>query len=532
LAFVFILLSCVFLSFSLFFCCFLYYDRVANAKATIEVHYPMSLYPKDAVHVIAQQHGIARLEDDVARKIAPDVEFRVRDLISEALKFMRAAKRKVLLPSDIAAALRLRNVEPLATPDFSLTERMDDPQQASRAGEFVRVTAAGDLYYPNDPVISLSSALTVRVPPVTRKITLAAHWLAVDGVQPAIPQNGSASSNLASSSSSASASASNASNAKGAPKGGASAPGSTAKTSSRKRDRSVVEREEKVVVRARVKDVLGQEHRSFYDRVTAALNQASSSTSTTMDGQSSTSSSLSPSSSAAASGSAPLDKSGAPALMNAPELKAALKAVATSQGLSPLLPYFVRYVVETVQLALSPLQESRLRTSLALVRSLCANETLAVELYLHQLLPALLTTLLSAQISSLELRAEAAQVVGYVARRYGGLYDALVGRIAATLVKAIKDPETAPGTMYGALCGLRELGPHAVYSLMLGSQSEIRIAEVAPRLRDHAEVFYALRDCVSAYVRHAYETKAGALQVSDEVADEIALHLGTAVLQM
>jgi transcription initiation factor TFIID subunit 6 len=497
----------------------------------------MSLYPKDAVHVIAQQHGIARLEDDVARKIAPDVEFRVRDLISEALKFMRAAKRKVLLPSDIAAALRLRNVEPLATPDFSLTERMDDPQQASRAGEFVRVTAAGDLYYPNDPVISLSSALTVRVPPVTRKITLAAHWLAVDGVQPAIPQNGSASSNLASSSSSASASsasASNASNAKGAPKGGASAPGSTAKTSSRKRDRSVVEREEKVVVRARVKDVLGQEHRSFYDRVTAALNQASSSTSststTTMDGQSSTSSSLSPSSSAAAS--APLDKSGAPALMNAPELKAALKAVATSQGLSPLLPYFVRYVVETVQLALSPLQESRLRTSLALVRSLCANETLAVELYLHQLLPALLTTLLSAQISSLELRAEAAQVVGYVARRYGGLYDALVGRIAATLVKAIKDPETAPGTMYGALCGLRELGPHAVYSLMLGSQSEIRIAEVAPRLRDHAEVFYALRDCVSAYVRHAYETKAGALQVSDEVADEIALHLGTAVLQM
>lgn len=41
----------------------------------------MSIVPKDTIHVIAQSIGIANLHDDVANELAPDVEYRMREIM-------------------------------------------------------------------------------------------------------------------------------------------------------------------------------------------------------------------------------------------------------------------------------------------------------------------------------------------------------------------------------------------------------------------------------------------------------------------
>ena len=45
--------------------------------------------------------------------LASDTEYRVREIIQEAMKFMKHSKRDKLTPGDINAALRLRHVEQL-----------------------------------------------------------------------------------------------------------------------------------------------------------------------------------------------------------------------------------------------------------------------------------------------------------------------------------------------------------------------------------------------------------------------------------
>jgi hypothetical protein len=41
----------------------------------------MSIVPKDTIHVIAQSIGISNLQDDVAAALAPDVEYRMREIM-------------------------------------------------------------------------------------------------------------------------------------------------------------------------------------------------------------------------------------------------------------------------------------------------------------------------------------------------------------------------------------------------------------------------------------------------------------------
>ena len=69
--------------------------------------------PGESVKVIAQTVGIENLSDEVARALAPDVEYRLREVIQDACKFMRHSKRTELSTEDVNCSLKLRNVEAL-----------------------------------------------------------------------------------------------------------------------------------------------------------------------------------------------------------------------------------------------------------------------------------------------------------------------------------------------------------------------------------------------------------------------------------
>ena len=128
----------------------------------------------DSIKVIAETVGIANLKGEVAEALAADVEYRLRDLVQEALKFMKHGRRETLSTDDINFALRLRSAEPLY--GFASGE----------APRFCRATGASDVYYLDDPEQNLADLVAKPLPKVPLEPSFCTHWLAVHGAQPAV----------------------------------------------------------------------------------------------------------------------------------------------------------------------------------------------------------------------------------------------------------------------------------------------------------------------------------------------------------
>ncbi|XLR06716.1 hypothetical protein S83_000213 [Arachis hypogaea] len=98
----------------------------------------MSTVPKETIEVIAQSIGITNLSPDVAFALAPDLEYRIREIMQESIKCMRHSKRTILTADDVDSALALRNLEPI----YGFTS--NDPLR------FKRAAGHKDLFYIDD----------------------------------------------------------------------------------------------------------------------------------------------------------------------------------------------------------------------------------------------------------------------------------------------------------------------------------------------------------------------------------------------
>lgn len=137
----------------------------------------MSIVPKETIEVIAQSIGITNLSPDVALSLAPDVEYRMREIMQEAIKCMRHSKRTILTVDDVDTALNLRNVEPI----YGFAS--GDPLR------FKRAVGHKDLFYIEDKDIELKDVIEAPLPKAPLDTAVVCHWLAIEGVQPAIPEN-------------------------------------------------------------------------------------------------------------------------------------------------------------------------------------------------------------------------------------------------------------------------------------------------------------------------------------------------------
>ncbi|KAL5700134.1 Transcription initiation factor TFIID subunit 6 [Ranunculus cassubicifolius] len=137
----------------------------------------MSIVPKETIEVIAQSIGINNLTPDVSLALAPDVEYRVREIMQEAIKCMRHSKRTILTADDVDSALNLRNVEPI----YGFAS--GDPLR------FKRAAGHKDLFYIDDKEIEFKDVIEAPIPKAPLDTAVVAHWLAIEGVQPAIPEN-------------------------------------------------------------------------------------------------------------------------------------------------------------------------------------------------------------------------------------------------------------------------------------------------------------------------------------------------------
>ncbi|EME28617.1 transcription initiation factor TFIID subunit D5 [Galdieria sulphuraria] len=133
---------------------------------------------KETCQAVAQYIlGVESVSEDVSIAIIEDTEYRLRQLLQESVKFMRNSKRTKLLPKDINSALRLENMEPI----FGYS--------APRRKQFRVVKSCPGLYVLDDDLVDLKRALDEPLPKAPFEPALEAHWLAVEGVQPAIWQN-------------------------------------------------------------------------------------------------------------------------------------------------------------------------------------------------------------------------------------------------------------------------------------------------------------------------------------------------------
>lgn len=85
--------------------------------------------------------------------------------------------------SDIDQALRVLNIEPL------YGHSPHNPPTFKRALPYPQAQAAGTVYFVEDEEIDFDRVLREEKIPLPKPVNWTAHWLAVEGVQPLIPEN-------------------------------------------------------------------------------------------------------------------------------------------------------------------------------------------------------------------------------------------------------------------------------------------------------------------------------------------------------
>ncbi|KAJ8542863.1 hypothetical protein K7X08_005386 [Anisodus acutangulus] len=136
----------------------------------------MIIVPEEAMEVISQSIGISNLSPDVLPALAADVEYRIREIMQEAIKCMRHSKRTTLSTDDVDSALTLRNVEPI----YGFAS--GDPLR------FRRAAGHKDLFFIEEKDVEFKDVIEAPLPKAPLDTALFAHWLAIEGVQPAIPE--------------------------------------------------------------------------------------------------------------------------------------------------------------------------------------------------------------------------------------------------------------------------------------------------------------------------------------------------------
>lgn len=71
---------------------------------------PKLVWNSDNVRDVAESVGISSLNEEAVRALSQEVEYRISQVITEAVRFMHAGKRTLLGTQDITQALKVLDV--------------------------------------------------------------------------------------------------------------------------------------------------------------------------------------------------------------------------------------------------------------------------------------------------------------------------------------------------------------------------------------------------------------------------------------
>lgn len=392
--------------------------------------------PQDTVKDVAESLGIENISEDVLKGLAMDVEYRILEIIEQAVKFKRHSKRDVLTTDDISKALRVLNVEPLYG--------YHDGSAHNKNVTFSKVGTTGgqSVYYLDDEEADFDKLINEPLPQVPRLPTFTTHWLAVEGVQPAIAQNPNLNDIRMSQPPiirGAIVTALNDNSLQASSSSATSISLSEDKSSSHS---STVRPGRNTEIKPLVKHVLSKELQIYFNKVVTALTTTDSSN------------------------------------PNAQHMRAAaLSSLKTDSGLHQLVPYFIQFIAEQITHHLSDLD--LLTTILEMIYSLLSNESIFLNPYIHSLMPSILTLLLAKKLGGapvnnspeevrefLEktnaLRDFAASLLNYLLKKFPQIYKSLKPRVTRTLLKTFLDSNRVFGTYYGCLRGISVLEAESI----------------------------------------------------------------------
>ena len=316
--------------------------------------------------------------------------------------------------------------------------------------EFVKVKGTNDVFYTYDEELDVNKLLSEPLPPPSIAINVVPHWLAIDGVQPLIPENPSLDSQIyyqerakEREETLAKAKAKKPtvtgppplpSATEGGEKGGDEA--GEKKEGDAQQHLQQQQQKEQGKFAPVVQHVLSRELQVYFDRITALLRGG---------------------------GGANDEERGL--------LNAAIGTLQTDAGLANLIPYFAKFISTEVQTNLRNLR--KLLAMMRAIEALVQNPTANLELYLHQLMPSVLTCIVAKRLSEnpekdnhWQLRVLASKTVAEICECYGEEYATLQPRVTATLQKGLKATQSPLPTIFGALVGLSSLGPRVIETVV------------------------------------------------------------------
>lgn len=264
---------------------------------------------------------------------------------------------------------------------------------------FKKALGSSNLYYVQDKKLRLEDVIkNTKLSPLPLQASYTIHWLAIDGIQPDIPQNP----------------------AKVAKK-------LSEKDLSAKTESTILEEPE---VKPAVRHVLSKELQEFYEKIIDSI----------LNGESSA-------------------------------YNAALSALASDSGLHQLLPYISQFIIKQVALSLQNLPV--LFSMMRMVHAILVNSNINIDLYIHQIIPVVLTCLVGKKLcqnpneNHWALRDYSADILSYICNRWGSYYATIQPRIIKTLLHAFLDLKKPLTTHYGAIIGLSSLGSQTRQLILL-----------------------------------------------------------------
>uniref|UniRef100_A0A915IV27 Transcription initiation factor TFIID subunit 6 n=1 Tax=Romanomermis culicivorax TaxID=13658 RepID=A0A915IV27_ROMCU len=137
-----------------------------------------SRFSSHSMKVVAESSGTSNLSDNGSEVLAESTANIVKKIITCALKFMMRGKRRKLSTEDIDRALVLGNFPPLYgfSSDYFIPFRF-----ASGGGR--------ELFFGEDKEVELNEIIHSTTAKMPLDVSLKTHWLAIDGVQPLVPEN-------------------------------------------------------------------------------------------------------------------------------------------------------------------------------------------------------------------------------------------------------------------------------------------------------------------------------------------------------
>ncbi|KAI2629218.1 DUF1546-domain-containing protein [Hypomontagnella submonticulosa] len=128
------------------------------------------LWNQENVRDVAESVGILKIGDEALRTLSQDVEYRIGQVIVEALRCMRLARRTTLTVQDISQALRVLDVEPLYGYGSGRPLRYGEASLGPQA-----------LFYVEDEEVEFEKLINAPLPKIPRDPSVTAHFLAVEG---------------------------------------------------------------------------------------------------------------------------------------------------------------------------------------------------------------------------------------------------------------------------------------------------------------------------------------------------------------